>query len=223
MPVDLSNAARGRAYLKLPLHCKPQTALVKTACRSLSVCSCVSPKKRAALGCLSRPLQSVLSLIGAVNAIVYPHSGCLQVELPAQGCCAIKPWPWRRRQQAQVSWSGKGLQAPAVSACGAYAASTGPARHSATALNSQSCIYQRAANQAFEASKRQSLPGDAPLPLQCAVFQLRQRRTAGSARETHQQWVPLAQDSIGALLEQQCAPGCQPPSAAAQGTLWTCP
>ena len=41
MPVGLSNAARARADLKLPLHSKPQTALVNKIaglCQSAAVC-----------------------------------------------------------------------------------------------------------------------------------------------------------------------------------------
>ena len=39
----------------------------------------------------------------------------------------------------------------------------------------------------LEATKRQFLPGEDKLPMQCAAVQLRQQRTAGSARETHKQ------------------------------------
>lgn len=164
-PVHLSTFGQARADLKLPLHCKPQTALVKKACRSLLACRCLCH-----LLC------------------VHIHD-CLQVVLSAQGRCAVKPRPWRG-QQTQVSWSNEGLQAPAVSAhwgvCSQHRASPSQCNCPEQPILrlSEGCTP------GFQRHLRGTLSLAKTLPLQCAAVQLSQQRTAGSAHETPKQGVP---------------------------------
>ena len=143
------------------------------ACRSLSVRSCVSV------------LAGLLHAVSAACSLCSPRSGqhaCLQVELPAQGRCAIKSWAWRRGQQTQVSWSSKGLQPPALSArlrmC---------SQSQSNSASSRLAMIRGLQTRLVEAPKRRSLPGSETLPRQCAAVQLRQQSTACSACEAYKQ------------------------------------
>ena len=96
MPVHLSIADQARADLKHPMHCKPHTG---TRQESLQVTDRVAACRR------QLPPAVCFLLDWDSQGIVYTKRACLQVELPAQGCCAVKPWAWRCGQQTQVSWS----------------------------------------------------------------------------------------------------------------------